>query len=58
MDKQRYVVNEYENGWTIEYGLFGIWRVFKDGKCYGRFGIYSDAEKHLRRLQGVEDDES
>ena len=38
--------------WTIEYSLFGLWKVFKGRQYYPpAFSIYEDAEKHLRKMQ-------
>lgn len=52
--KKHTLLNVYENGWSIQCGIFGIWKVFKEGQCFGRFGTYEDAEKALRELQEAE----
>lgn len=50
----RYLINPYDNGWEIQYGSCGRWNIWKDGKHYGTFYIYREAEAELRRLQEEE----
>ncbi len=52
--EQHYIVNEYKDGWSIEYGIFGLWNLFKDRKHYGTFSIYKEAENRIRELQEAE----
>ena len=52
---QRFLINEYEDGWSIEYGMFGLWSICKDGTSVDKsFSIYRDAEKRMRELQEEE----
>ena len=52
MKKQHMMLNEYEDGWCIEYWLYGLWQVVKGREVFlPRFSIYEDAEEHLRKLQ-------
>lgn len=51
---KRCLINPYENGWEIQYGSCGRWNIWKDGKHYGTFYIYREAEEELRKLQAEE----
>lgn len=53
---ERFLVNEYPDGWTIEYGLFGLWHVYHGHEHVGEhgFGIYRLAERFMKEMQEKE----
>ena len=55
MKKNLKLINVYEDGWTIQYSLDGLWIVVKDHKTVSHaFSVYEDAVAHMRKLQEEE----